>query len=91
MPTNYIPQLNEMTYGGFSDWRVPSKHELRSLINYSGINPACQSKIFKTLVPQDYWCGATYDLRSDCGRVILAQACRGASDAGGAEIQIVNL
>ena len=30
---SYVDYLNKISYGGFSDWRVPSKHELRSLIN----------------------------------------------------------
>ncbi|MBR6888100.1 MAG: DUF1566 domain-containing protein [Selenomonadaceae bacterium] len=66
----YIPQLNETAYGGFSDWRVPSKAELRSLIDYSKTSPAFPQEIFRTLTAQDYWCGTTYGLRSDCGWVI---------------------
>lgn len=68
---SYVDYLNKISYGGFSDWRVPSKHELRSLINYSGINPAYQKEIFKTVVPNDYWCGAEpFGPRQDCAWVI---------------------
>ena len=67
---NYISQLNDMAYGGFSDWRVPSKAELRSLIDYAKTSPAFPQEIFRTLTAQDYWCGTTYGLRSDCGWVI---------------------
>ncbi|MBQ6976190.1 MAG: DUF1566 domain-containing protein [Selenomonadaceae bacterium] len=66
----YISQLNEMNYGGFDDWRIPSKAELRSLIDYSKTSPAFPQEIFKTLTAQDYWCGTTYGLRDDCGWVI---------------------
>ena len=66
----YIPQLNKMAYGGFSDWRVPSKAEMRSLIDYAKTSPAFPQEIFQTLTAQDYWCGTTYGLRSDCGWVI---------------------
>ena len=37
----YIKTLNEKNYGGFSDWRSPSRAEMRTLINYG--------KIFKRL------------------------------------------
>lgn len=68
---SYVDYLNEISYGGFSDWRVPSKHELRSLINYAGIDPAYNKEIFKTVTPDDYWCGAEpFGPRPDCGWVI---------------------
>lgn len=67
---DYIAQLNEIKYGGFDDWRVPSKDELRSLITYRNINPAYYTKYFMTLTPDDYWCGSTYAQRPDCGWVI---------------------
>ena len=67
---DYINQLNTMKYGGFDDWRAPSKHELRSLINYRGINPAFDQGVFQTLTPDDYWAGGTYGPRPDCGWVI---------------------
>lgn len=66
----YIKTLNEKNYGGFSDWRVPSKNELRTLIHYEKINPAFNKEIFQSLVADDYWCGVTYGLRADCGWVL---------------------
>lgn len=68
--TSYISWLNEKNYGGFSDWRVPSKDELRSLIDYRKIAPAFPQEIFSTLVNDDYWCGLPYGLRTDCGWVM---------------------
>ena len=68
---DYIAKLNEMNYGGFNDWRAPSKHELRSLITYRGINPAYVQDMSFTLAPEDYWAGGSYGPRAeDCGWVI---------------------
>ena len=32
--------LNAMSYGGFSDWRLPSIKEMYSLIDFSGVDPS---------------------------------------------------
>lgn len=67
---DYIDNLNEENFGGFDDWRVPTKHELRSLVNYNTINPAFPQDVFTNLLPEDYWCGNSYGLREDCGWVL---------------------
>ena len=67
---DYIASLNSSKFGGFDDWRAPSKHELRSLIHYGKINPAFSKTDFETLTPEDYWAGGTYGPRPDCGWVI---------------------
>ena len=67
----YIKSLNEKNYGGFNDWRSPSRAEMRTLINYGKMNPAFDAEIFQTLLPDNYWCGFTsYALREDCGWVM---------------------
>lgn len=67
---DYIERLNLNKYGGHDDWRAPTKHELRSLINYRNINTAFVQDVFQTLTPNDYWAGGTYGPRPDCGWVI---------------------
>jgi len=67
---DYIQQLNEENYGGYNDWRVPDKYELRSLISYKKIAPAFAQSVFEGIVPDDYWCGQSYGIRPDCGWVI---------------------
>lgn len=66
----YIKALNEKNYGGFNDWRAPSKAEIRTLINYEKIAPAFNAEIFQSLIAGEYWCGVTYALREDCGWVM---------------------
>lgn len=66
----HINKLNERKFGGYEDWRVPSKDELRSLVNYNSIDPAFEQSIFKTMVGNDYWCGNGYGPREDCAWVI---------------------
>lgn len=67
---SHIDRLNEENYGGFSDWRVPSKYELRSLVDYRKYSPAFRRDVFRSLAANDYWCGVSYGLREDCGWVI---------------------
>lgn len=65
----YIKSLNEKNYGGFNDWRTPSRAEMSTLINYDKINPAFNVEIFQSLIADNYWCGKTYALREDSGWV----------------------
>ncbi|MFQ5508099.1 MAG: DUF1566 domain-containing protein, partial [Leptospirillia bacterium] len=37
---NYVAQLNATAYLGYTDWRLPNRHELRSLADYDWALPA---------------------------------------------------
>lgn len=54
---DYIKKLNTESYLGHSDWRLPNRKELRSLIDYSQFNPALPSSHPFIEVQQDdpYW------------------------------------
>jgi len=51
----YIDKLNKSEYGGFSDWRLPNKEELRSIVDYNDVTPAVDTHFFPTLMTDFYW------------------------------------
>lgn len=52
---NYIKALNRKGYGGFRDWRLPNREELRQIVDYNGQIPACDPKFFADCLPAFYW------------------------------------
>lgn len=67
---DYINELNNEKYGGYDDWRVPTKYELRTLVNYDAMHPVFSASVFKNLMQDDYWCGNGYGMREDCAWVL---------------------
>ncbi len=75
-----IANLNIETLCGYSDWRLPNKVELKSLINYGAASPAnwlkygtgtsgspvCDGACFVNVQASNYWSSSTY--ASDTGK-----------------------
>jgi len=59
----YVKKLNERRYGGFDDWRLPNKDELRSIVDYGQSNPAVDLWYFPDCQIDFYWCSATYEMQ----------------------------
>ena len=46
--------------GGYSDWRLPNRNELQSIVDYSRYNPAIDTTFFPDTVASNYWSSTTY-------------------------------
>ena len=54
-----IAFMNENEYGGYSDWRMPTRKELRTIIDYDAYNPAVNTDYFPNTVTSSYWSADT--------------------------------
>ncbi|WP_230661749.1 Lcl C-terminal domain-containing protein [Psychrobacter sp. I-STPA10] len=51
----YIQALNNANYCGYSDWRLPKREELRSIVDYGRYNPAVDTTVFPNTQSSYYW------------------------------------
>ena len=49
-----------LTLGGHSDWRLPDRNELQTLVDYSRYNPAIDPLLASNTVSSPYWSSTTY-------------------------------
>jgi hypothetical protein len=59
----YIKELNKKKYGGFADWRLPNKDELRSIIDYGKTGPAVDTRYFPNTKSDLYWTSVPYNMQ----------------------------
>ena len=78
---------DELTYAGFSDWRLPAPHEFLTIVDNSKYNPAIDTTIFLNMLTDDYgsfWTsknyiglngnsGTTWRFDSSSGRIALSE------------------
>ncbi len=67
----YVAKLNKANYGGFSDWRIPNKDELRSILHYGKTNPSVDPWYFPHCKVEFYWTRNTYKMQPECGWVLF--------------------
>ena len=57
---DFINALNADNFGGFSDWRLPTRKELRSIVNHGNYNPSIDTASFPNTQSSDYWSSTTF-------------------------------
>lgn len=59
----YIAKLNQANYAGRSDWRMPNRDELKSIITYDRVNPALDTWYFPNTNNGLHWTSYTYEMQ----------------------------
>ncbi|MEW6221031.1 MAG: DUF1566 domain-containing protein [Thermodesulfobacteriota bacterium] len=55
----FVAALNEARFGGFTDWRLPTREELRSIVDYGADVPAISTAFFPN-TSTDYWTSSPF-------------------------------
>jgi len=55
---NASKYCDELTLGGYDDWKLPTLKELKTLVDYSQHNPAIDAQF--EVIPDYYWTRTTY-------------------------------
>ena len=56
----YVARVNIAGLCGANDWYLPSRKELRSLVNYDGASPAIDASYFPNASASRYWSSSPY-------------------------------
>jgi hypothetical protein len=56
----FIQKVNELELCGHSDWRLPTRKELLSIVDNSRFKPAIDSSFFPNAAPDYYWSSSPY-------------------------------
>jgi len=57
---SYVQGLNSEAYLGYSDWRLPNRNELQSLLDYSRSRPSIDASLVADTVSPFYWSSTTH-------------------------------
>lgn len=55
----WVAGLNAVNFLGYSDWRLPDRNELQTLVNYSRSSPAIVTPLTSDTVSSSYWSSTT--------------------------------
>ncbi len=64
---DYVRAVNDASYCGYSDWRIPSRDALASISDLRKIKtpPTINMQFFPNTQPAEYWSGNDYDFQWD--------------------------
>lgn len=54
-----VAYCHNLTFGGYTDWRLPNIRELHSIVDFGVENPATKSGYFPNTKPDNYWSSTT--------------------------------
>ncbi len=66
----FIKKLNSERFGGFSDWRLPTKDELKSIVDKKNNDLAINTEYFPNTVASWYWSSTTYASNTDYAWIV---------------------
>ncbi|MDP5137338.1 DUF1566 domain-containing protein [Rheinheimera baltica] len=67
---NYVTAVKATNLCGYSDWRMPLRHELLSIINYNRVNPSIDTSFFVNTPSSNVWSGSPYSFNSNDAWVV---------------------
>jgi uncharacterized repeat protein (TIGR02543 family) len=62
---NALQYADDLNLAGYTDWRLPDKNELQSLVHYATFNPSVASILSENTQPYGYWSSTTNANRTD--------------------------
>ncbi len=66
---DFIQNLNDNSFGGRADWRLPNVKELKSIVDSSRLFPAINSDYYMNTISSIHWSSTT-----DVGRTVAARS-----------------